>query len=331
MQTAPPEQPPATECLTVSEIAARDGVSLAVQADVMGDAPLMSGKFLQFGLGTGLWVHGGTLIEEQAFDIQSSIGRGLACIFFLQGWVETRIGGRTFNFQAAPGKPIQAATLMNARDESFTRHSPSRQKVAHLVVNASPEWLAQHGHDMSGSSSDARRLFAENLTEHRWIVPSRLQGLIRSLMTPDDGSPLRHLYAEAQAIQILAESIAHATAEPPADGSLAAHRARLALRRAKDFIEANATAEITVAAIAREAAVSVSSLQALFRQHEGCGVIEYLRRVRLDRARRGLIRGEYSIEQASRIAGYGHAANFATAFRRRFQTSPREAMIGGGK
>lgn len=333
MQSGLTSHGPPGRSMTVGEISARDGVSLSVQDDVMEDAPLMSGSFLQYGLGPGLWVHGGNLIEERAFDIQSSIGNGLACIFFLQGQVETQIGGRSFGFRAAPGRPIQAATLMNARDESFRRHSSSRQRVTHLVINVSPEWLAQHGHDLSGEPSSASRLFGENLTEHRWTVPQRLQGLIQGIMAPDDGSPLRRLYAEAQAIQIIAESIAHATTGSSAQesGIRKGRRAAPALQRAKNFIESCSAAEMSVADIARQAAVSVSGLQALFRQHEGCGVFEYVRRVRLDQARDGLIRGELDIEQASRIAGYGHAANFATAFRRRFQISPRDIVIGTGR
>ncbi|PZO68213.1 MAG: hypothetical protein DI498_00650 [Paracoccus denitrificans] len=142
------------------------------------------------------------------------------------------------------------------------------------------------------------------------------------------GGALRHLYAEAQAIQILADSISHATISPLARSGHAGRRQTAMLGRAKDFIHAQTDAELSVAAIAQEAGVSVSGLQTLFRQHEGCGVSEYVRRTRLDRAHHGLLHDGISIDAATRLAGYAHAANFATAFRKRFHVSPRSVGRG---
>ncbi|WP_083918338.1 helix-turn-helix domain-containing protein [Mesorhizobium metallidurans] len=46
----------------------------------------------------------------------------------------------------------------------------------------------------------------------------------------------------------------------------------------------------------------------------------------MERAFAALRSGEASVQRSSDIAGYASPANFATAFRRRFGLTPRDAM-----
>lgn len=312
--------------VTVSDLCASRDIRLNVPSDITGNTPLMSGSFLKRDLGNGLSLHGGDFIEERAFDVHSSIGEGLSCIFFLNGTVDTCIGDRRFGFQALDSRPVHAVTMMNARAETFSRRTLSRQKVTHLVIDAPREWLEIHGHDTAGDTDATQTLFAENLIEHRWLVSRKLLDLVRLVMAAaTDKAPLQRLYAEALTIQIIAESICCATmrrASISDETNAPAKRRIAALRRAKEFVAAEACNDISVASIAKEAAVSVSGLQSLFRQHEGCGVFEYVRRIRLDHAKDGLMRGELGISEAATIAGYAHPANFTTAFRKRFAVTP---------
>lgn len=325
---APAASQHAATCVTVADLGARDGVNLAVQADIVEDAPLMSGSFLHHDLGCGLTLHGGDVLEEQAFDVHSSIGEGLSCIFFLNGQVETEIGGKSFSFRADSQNSVRAVTLMNTNTESFARRSPYRQRVTHLVVNATPGWLAEHAHDATDGLTLTRKLSAENLNEHRWIVPQQLLGLIGNLIaSPAHPTSLQRLHIEAQAIQVLADSLDHTIRDVAGNDTGRSQSTKCgsrSLQHAKDFIASHACDDISVALIAKEAAISISGLQTLFRQKEGCGVFEYVRRVRLDRARTALMQDEICINEASRIAGYNHPANFATAFRKRFAISPSQ-------
>ncbi|RJE84167.1 AraC family transcriptional regulator [Paracoccus onubensis] len=318
--SAPAEQ------VTVSDLCASREIRLDIPSDVDDDTALMSGRFLKRKLGNGLTLHGGDFIEERAFDVHSSIEEGLSCIFFLNGTVDTCIGDRRFGFQALDSQPIHAVTMMNARAETFSRRTLSRQKVTHLVIDASREWLEIHGHDTARDKGATQTLFAENLIDHRWLVPQQLLELVRAVMAASiDKTPLQRLYTEALTIQIVAESICCATKREASiteglNGS--SKRRAAALRRAKEFIAVEACNDISVARIAKEAAISVSGLQSLFRQDEGCGVFEYVRRIRLERARDGLMRGEFGISEAAMIAGYSHPANFTTAFRKHFAVTP---------
>ena len=100
------------------------------------------------------------------------------------------------------------------------------------------------------------------------------------------------------------------------------------LQRAKDFIAARAAEPLSVETIAREAGISASGLQRLFRVSENRSVFDYVRNARLERAFTALGRGDVTVQEASTIAGYTSAANFATAFRRRFGVVPTAVRNG---
>jgi methylphosphotriester-DNA--protein-cysteine methyltransferase len=69
---------------------------------------------------------------------------------------------------------------------------------------------------------------------------------------------------------------------------------------------------------------SKSSLKAVF----GVGIIEYLQRERVEKARELLARGEHTVAELAYMTGYEHPRNFSTAFKRRFGVRPGE--VSGG-
>jgi AraC-like DNA-binding protein len=71
--------------------------------------------------------------------------------------------------------------------------------------------------------------------------------------------------------------------------------------------------------------VNANTLQRQFRAVFGTTVFDYLRECRLLRARRALEHGGVTVGQAALAAGYTSAANFATAYRRRFGHVPKLA------
>ena len=70
---------------------------------------------------------------------------------------------------------------------------------------------------------------------------------------------------------------------------------------------------------------SALMLQRQFRAVFGTTVFDYLRECRLLRARRALEHDGVTVGQAAMVAGYTSAANFATAYRRRFGMPPKLA------
>jgi len=103
-----------------------------------------------------------------------------------------------------------------------------------------------------------------------------------------------------------------------------------ALRRALDFIEAHAGADIMLADIAQAASVSVSSLGRLFNRHLGQSPAALLRDLRLDRMRDEIRRGTgESIRELALRWGFQSASQFSQAYQRRFGEKPSEARARG--
>jgi len=98
------------------------------------------------------------------------------------------------------------------------------------------------------------------------------------------------------------------------------------LRRLTELLEGPDSDTLSMADIARELGTNPVSLQALTRKAWGCSVFERVRALRLERAHDMLLGGA-SVGEAAASAGYAAATNFATAYRRRYGTTPRQARL----
>lgn len=93
------------------------------------------------------------------------------------------------------------------------------------------------------------------------------------------------------------------------------------LERVRQRIAAAPGARYRLGELASLACMSQSTLRAKFHAAYDCSVFTWLRECRLAQARERLARG-WTVQQAAHAAGYSHATNFATAFRRRYGVPP---------
>ena len=101
------------------------------------------------------------------------------------------------------------------------------------------------------------------------------------------------------------------------------------LRHAVAFIHENADADIGLDDIAAAVNVSARSVQYAFRRHLNTTPLEYLRRVRLDRAHRDLKAADPANDTVTAIAGrwgFSHAGRFSLAYKAAFGTPPSETL-----
>lgn len=134
----------------------------------------------------------------------------------------------------------------------------------------------------------------------------------------------RGLYAEGKAFELLHGFLTsrrddHAA---PDTHTLEASQAREGLAQVKHYIDANLDQAFDMRALARRFGLSESRLARRFRQAFGLALFEYVAQARLARARSLLEAGRMSITEVALEVGYGHAANFSTAFKRRFGITP---------
>lgn len=99
-----------------------------------------------------------------------------------------------------------------------------------------------------------------------------------------------------------------------------------ALRRAVAYIEAHAEKAVSVTDVAAAAGVGARALQYAFRRHYDTTPLQYLRRVRLERAHRDLqagdpVDGDTVVKIATRW-GFVSASRFAASYRAAYGTTP---------
>ena len=101
------------------------------------------------------------------------------------------------------------------------------------------------------------------------------------------------------------------------------------LDRAVAFIEDHADRDLTVTDIAAASFVTVRAVQLAFRQHLGMTPVEYLRRVRLDRAHQDLVTADPACESVTAVASrwqFASPSRFAAYYRRTFGIVPSRTL-----
>ncbi len=313
--------------IRVKDLQKRPGVSLTLADDRVGpDDTLIRGYFFNRELRDGLKLSCSNTREECAFTSSSAHEAGLSCMFFLEGEVDVRIGKHQFDFAAGRSRGgIRAAAALKQCSLPFKRVTKFPQNVRHLVVTASPDWLAKSGFEYFLEQNLDYRLRQQSIVTRQWTPSPRLERVIQEIFSPTELVPeLLDLYLEARSIDIVSETLMAMIQSDESFSALDRH-SQVRLRKAKELILQNSGEALCVDRIARYAGMSASGLQRLFHRAESCSVFDYVRQVRLDNALNLLKQGQSSVQEVSEMAGYKNPANFATAFKRRFGITPRQA------
>jgi len=104
--------------------------------------------------------------------------------------------------------------------------------------------------------------------------------------------------------------------------------APVALRRARDYIQANADQPFDLARLAMVSGVGIRALQVNFRRHFGCTVSQMQREIRLDHLNRRLLAAadDDSVTTIAYDLGFTHLSRMAEAYRAKFGESPSATL-----
>jgi transcriptional regulator GlxA family with amidase domain len=95
------------------------------------------------------------------------------------------------------------------------------------------------------------------------------------------------------------------------------------LTAALAYVRNNLSQPLTVADMAEQVSLSPSAFAHLFPEVTGRTPYQFLKDVRLDRARDLLVAGHMPVTLVSKEVGYSSASHFIREFRRRFGYTPR--------
>jgi transcriptional regulator GlxA family with amidase domain len=101
-----------------------------------------------------------------------------------------------------------------------------------------------------------------------------------------------------------------------------------AVHRVQDAIAADPTKTWSVAALARMVGISTRHLSRLFHEHVGMSFMDYSNRLRVSVARDLLSQTRLDMERIAERAGFSSSRQLRRAWRRQYQTAPRQARPG---
>lgn len=224
---------------------------------------------------------------------------------------------------------------MVAGDAVMTSVNEPRQVSWHdlnaVVVRLDALEFRQLAAELAGVDPAARRVQVEKGSRSRvrqWSAAVRY--VVSGVLQNPDAA--RSALAQRESFRLLAATALEVFPQP--DFSLAGDAVPpplpATLRRAIEFIEANAGAEITVADIARSAGLSPRGLQAAFHRHLDSSPAAYLRRVRLEHAHHELeqadARSGRSVAEIAARWGFLHPGRFAAWYRERYGVPPSHTL-----
>ena len=152
----------------------------------------------------------------------------------------------------------------------------------------------------------------------------RLADAANMLLAVDDGTVWGSLKLESLALDMLSQLLADGrpAAEPPAVR-------RSVLDEAADILAAEMMDPPTITALARRVGINECYLKARFRERFGQTIGEYVRTLRMQRARLLIEKDGCTVQQAAALVGYTNASHFAVAFRRVHHCAPSRMRRGG--
>ena len=313
----------------IEDTSALVGRRFAVAGKALGrDEATLSGSFDMVRLRSGIVVHTSDATELHHVTTSVEQQPGLTIHFFLEGLADAHLGGVPLDLGRRSGGAVEGVMTARAEPDLFVRHAHEGDHVRKVNVTVSRDWLA----DSAFADADEYRVVADFAARHHarfsWRPLPQVVAIAEQMLRPPAVSQLmRNLYLESRALDLVSEAFAALTRQAECDSLIRLKPFdRRRLRLIEDFLAEHAHEVTSLEDLARIGGVSVSTLRRLFQAAYGMGVFEHLRRLRLERARLALERGEVAIAEAAFLAGYASPANFATAFKRRFGLTPTDVQ-----
>ena len=149
---------------------------------------------------------------------------------------------------------------------------------------------------------------------------------VTALLQSELTGSLRHLQAEAKALELLTLSIG-ALIEVEADRARPERRLSKRdvdnIHRAREILDARFLNPPTIELLAREVGVNEAKLLYAFKQLYSQTIFDYTQRLRMEKAKALLETTDRSVTEIAFDVGYEYSSNFTSAFKRHFGVTPR--------
>ncbi|ENO88326.1 AraC family transcriptional regulator [Thauera linaloolentis 47Lol = DSM 12138] len=293
-----------------------------VGARMAPDEPVLAGRVSRLDAQDGLEVHCAQNCDLRDLRSRVSAAPGLRVTVLLAGSVDVSFGSSHVDLSAGRQRCPRGMMVGTTHLETYERRWQRGKHERKVSLFLSSDWLQRQGLDDAQTDPGVREFLSRNLAVQPWQPSPRAVALAEQLLQLTAApAPMGRLLISSRAIELAHEALSNLAGQGGHTSLPPREHQRLARLRA--FLSSDEALDLSLDDIARWAGLSASALQRHFRAAYGTSIAEFRRDARLHKARIDLEQRGLSVAQAAHAAGYNSAANFATAFKRRFGLSPK--------
>lgn len=225
-------------------------------------------------------------------------------------------------------RPVTMSTLVQPQDSYKEEHFMAGERERSLTICCSRDFLRDElGLGATRDAADPISPYMDRVRRfelRQFPLHADQVDLVDALLDAPAADPYRGLFVEAKASALLHSFLrdiaTEAHVDAPAD---LAGAETVRMGKIRRHLDARLGEDIGLAALARAHGMTQRRLAQGFRRIYGKTVAEYLVEARMKRAHLMLALGQASVTEVAFCVGYGHVANFSTAFKRTFGVSPQ--------
>ena len=293
------------------------------------DSPVMEGTVLTEKCGSGLLVHATHATELADGEVRTRLPVGLRFGLVLHGELKFSIAGRNvYAASADQGLAGEDGFCIGLTESAEWRRELIRgNEVSKVLVAVDEGWVFER---LGPGLRDLfYRVGRSPAVCFGWLASHEIRESASALLSATRYSgALRSLHLESKALDFVvlclmkvASKFQAGDSEEAAENTRSARSARRIRCRLDSLLESTATFHF-FRDVSKPLGMSTSKVQRTFKQYYGETVSGYVRRHRLEEARRSLENQCSSVSEAAFLAGYTHPSNFSAAFKRAFGVSP---------
>ncbi|MFP3340991.1 helix-turn-helix transcriptional regulator [Halomonas sp. SIMBA_159] len=291
--------------LSLAQLGQRFGIHYHIEGPISPHQPVATGHVHDVSLRQGMHLTLSDLQVKHGYTSTSYQSVPWFLSVILEGSIHLQMGKQQIQLSAGDG----VCSHFDAR-HPLTVHQPVQTRLRTVniaVLTPAPLGLP--------APPDAACL-------HCWKLPNALCETLCTISEQPPSLWRQAMVWQGLALQLIGLGMPERPTALPEHKHLSA-RDRRCLAALHARIAQHPAEPYSLVALAKEAAMSPSSLRQKFRTRYGCALFDYIRQVRLQQGYEALLQG-HSVQHAAHRCGYRHASNFSSAFKRHFGFSPHE-------
>lgn len=278
---------------------------------------------------SGLYVHATDTVEAHDLAAEWDMPPACSVAVMLEGKLEVCLDDVAMHLgpEGQEGNLGPTGHIWSITEPArLTRRSQKGMRVRKVIVTVPWEWIERVLADNALPNQNLETFARSHRANMAWRPSPHAISLAEQIVNPSRAAPtLVNMSVESRAIEIVREALESIIADAPDRApNRPTTKTQKKAQSVRDYINTHLAENPSLKTMSKDLGMSVSTMQEAFKEIYGRTIADYLRELRLQRARKAIERDDVSVAQAAYEAGYSNPANFSTAFKRLFGLSPSD-------